>query len=76
MLYKYACSCRAVYNIGFKNIDKNNTDYIDYIDCIDCIYCGKPVKRHSGKINKFFVNCDQVDREFVNKYNNTLMLML
>lgn len=70
MLYKYACSCRAVYNIGFKDIDKNNTDYID------CIYCGKPVKRYSGKINKFFVNCDKVDRELVNKYNNTLMLML
>jgi hypothetical protein len=70
MLYKYACSCRAVYNIGFKDIDKDGTDYID------CIYCGKPVKRHSGKINKFFVNCDKVDRELVNKYNNTLMLML
>ena len=70
MLYKYACSCRAVYNIGFKDIDKNNIDYID------CIYCGKPVKRHSGKINKFFVNCDKVDRELVNKYNNALMLML
>lgn len=70
MLYKYACSCRAVYNIGFKDIDKNNTDYID------CIYCGNPVKRHSGKINKFFVNCDKVDRELVNKYNDRLMLML
>ena len=70
MLYKYICSCKAVYSIGFKDINKDATDYID------CIYCGKPVKRHSGKINKFFVNCDKVDRKLVNKYNDRLMLML
>ena len=70
MLHKYVCSCKAVYNIGFKDID---TDGIDYINCI---YCGRPVNCHFGKINKFFVSCDQVDSELVDKYNDTFMLML